>query len=43
MPKAVKKAVLAVFRDRGGLDEQGAEKLWDGMEREGRLVEETWG
>lgn len=43
MPKAVKKAVLAVFRDQGALDEAGAEKVWDAMEREGRLVEETWG
>ncbi|GAA5853371.1 hypothetical protein JCM9279_005769 [Rhodotorula babjevae] len=43
MPKAVKKAVLAVFRDQGALDEEGAEKVWDAMEREGRLVEETWG
>ena len=43
MPKAVKKALLAVFREMGALDEQEAERLWDGMEREGRLVEETWG
>ncbi|GAA5923352.1 hypothetical protein JCM3775_007512 [Rhodotorula graminis] len=43
MPKAVRKAVLTVFRDQGGLDDEGAERAWDTMEREGRLVEETWG
>lgn len=43
MPKAVKKAFLGVFRGEGELDEAGAEALWDKLDREGRLVEETWG
>ncbi|GAA6005265.1 NAPDH-dependent diflavin reductase [Rhodotorula paludigena] len=43
MPKAVKKAMLAVVRDKGGMSEEEAEKYWDALERCGRLVEETWG
>ncbi|KAM0745689.1 NADPH dependent diflavin oxidoreductase 1 [Meredithblackwellia eburnea MCA 4105] len=43
MPKSVKKAFLSVFRSEGSLDEAGAEAFWDRLEREGRLVEETWG
>lgn len=43
MPKAVKKAVLAVMTSEGTLDEKAAETLWDKLEREGRIVEETWG
>lgn len=43
MPKAVKKAMLAVVRDKGGMSEEDAEKYWDALERCGRLVEETWG
>ena len=43
MPKSVKKALLVVFREQGQLDEDGAEKLWDRLDRGGRIVEETWG
>jgi hypothetical protein len=49
MPKAVKKAILRVFADKGGLwvnaDGTGgaAERRWEDLEREGRIVEETWG
>lgn len=44
MPKAVKKAMLGVFQREGGMaDEQEAERYWERLEREGRLVEETWG
>ncbi|KAL8291429.1 hypothetical protein RQP46_002407 [Phenoliferia psychrophenolica] len=43
MPKSVKKAMLVVFREQGQLDEGGAEKLWDKLDRDGRIVEETWG
>ncbi|GAA5858680.1 hypothetical protein JCM8547_001418 [Rhodosporidiobolus lusitaniae] len=49
MPKAVKKAILQIFADHGGLwvnsDGTGgaAERKWDELERQGRIVEETWG
>ncbi|BGP19975.1 hypothetical protein JCM10213_006752 [Rhodosporidiobolus nylandii] len=49
MPKAVKKAMLRVFASEGGLwvNEDGtggeAERYWERLEREGRVVEETWG
>lgn len=43
MPKSVKKALLAVFRSQGVLDEPKAEDVWDSLDREGRIVEETWG
>lgn len=43
MPKAVKKAVLLVFSSQGGLAEDAAQLLWDRLEKEGRIVEETWG
>ncbi|GAA5905511.1 hypothetical protein JCM6882_004772 [Rhodosporidiobolus microsporus] len=49
MPKAVKKAILRVFASEGGLwvnaDGTGgaAERHWDTLERQGRIVEETWG
>lgn len=43
MPKAVKKAMLAVFRQEGALGDEDADRYWDALERQGRLVEETWG
>ncbi|KAI5477463.1 NADPH-dependent diflavin oxidoreductase 1 [Pseudohyphozyma bogoriensis] len=44
MPKAVKKAFLAIFSTEGGLSGEGeAEKKWEALEKEGRIVEETWG
>ncbi|GAA5973540.1 hypothetical protein JCM11641_007108 [Rhodosporidiobolus odoratus] len=49
MPKAVKKAILRVFASEGGMwvnaDGTGgeAERYWERLEREGRIVEETWG
>lgn len=43
MPKAVKKALLAVFASEGGLDSAAAEQYWDELEKAGRIVEETWG
>ncbi|GAA5862718.1 hypothetical protein JCM3774_001895 [Rhodotorula dairenensis] len=44
MPKAVKKALLGVFRSQGALsDEATAEALWERLEKEGRIIEETWG
>ncbi|KWU44309.1 riboflavin synthase domain-like protein [Rhodotorula sp. JG-1b] len=44
MPKAVKKALLAVFKSEGKLaDDAAAETLWEQLEKEGRITEETWG
>jgi sulfite reductase alpha subunit-like flavoprotein len=43
MPKAVKKALLAIFESEGGLDAEAAEKHWESLEKAGRIVEETWG
>ncbi|GAA5961572.1 hypothetical protein JCM8115_006723 [Rhodotorula mucilaginosa] len=44
MPKAVKKALLAVFQAEGKLDDDAAaEMLWEQLEKEGRIIEETWG
>lgn len=44
MPKAVKKALLAVFRSEGSMTlDSEVEALWDQLEKEGRIVEETWG
>lgn len=44
MPKAVKKALLGVFRLEGQLsDDAAAEALWERLEKEGKIVEETWG
>lgn len=44
MPKAVKKALLAVFRSEGSMaDEAAAEAFWEQLDRQGRIVEETWG
>lgn len=43
MPKAVKKALLAVFASEGGLGPDEAEQYWELLEKEGRIVEETWG
>lgn len=43
MPKAVKKAFAAVFEKEGSMKEGSGEKYWDKLEKEGRVVEETWG
>ncbi|GAA5989837.1 hypothetical protein JCM10908_002340 [Rhodotorula pacifica] len=44
MPKAVKKALLAVFKSQGHFaDDAAAENKWEQLEREGRIIEETWG
>ncbi|GAA6017924.1 hypothetical protein JCM8202_006200 [Rhodotorula sphaerocarpa] len=44
MPKAVKKALLAVFRSEGSMaDAAAAEAFWEQLDRQGRIVEETWG
>lgn len=44
MPKAVKKALLKVFVSQGAMsDEDEAERFWDSLEKQGRIVEETWG
>lgn len=44
MPKAVKKVLLAVFKLEGKLsDDAAAETLWEQLEKEGRIIEETWG
>ena len=42
MPKAVRAALVDVFRECGGMDEGGAEEWLEGMEREGRYKQETW-
>ncbi|KAK4052863.1 NAPDH-dependent diflavin reductase [Microbotryomycetes sp. JL221] len=43
MPKAVKKSLLAVFSTEGDLRPAEAEALWDQLERDNRVREETWG
>lgn len=43
MPKAVKKSFLSIFATEGGMDEEVAEAYWELLEKEGRIVEETWG
>ncbi|GAA5821634.1 hypothetical protein JCM10212_000019 [Sporobolomyces blumeae] len=43
MPRAVKKCVLSIFRETSALDEAGAERRWDELERAGRIREEVWG
>lgn len=44
MPKAVKKSFLAVFATEGGMvAPEAGELYWDTLEKEGRIVEETWG
>ena len=42
MPKAVRAALVDVFRERGGMDESEAEEFLARMEREGRYKQETW-
>ena len=42
MPKAVRAALVDVFRERGEMDEGEAEGFLAGMEREGRYRQETW-
>ena len=42
MPKAVRAALVDVFRECGGLDEGDAERVLKGMEKEGRYKQETW-
>ena len=42
MPKAVRAALVDVFRECGGLDDGGAERVLEGMEKEGRYKQETW-
>lgn len=43
MPKSVKKAILVIFEKEGGLIGLDGEKKWESMEKEGRILEETWG
>lgn len=43
MPKAVRKAFAAVFEEEGAMAEGIGEKYWDELEKQGRIVEETWG
>ena len=42
MPKAVRAALVDVFRECGGLDEGDAEGVLAGMEKDGRYKQETW-
>ena len=42
MPKAVRAALVDVFRERGGMDQDDAEGFLQTMEREGRYKQETW-
>jgi len=42
MPVAVRKALVDVFRAEGGMGEEEAERVLEGMERRGRYVQETW-
>ena len=42
MPKAVRAALVDVFRECGGLDDGEAERVLEGMEKEGRYKQETW-
>lgn len=42
MPKAVRAALVDVFRERGGMDQEGAEGVLEAMEKEGRYKQETW-
>ncbi|KAM0793619.1 hypothetical protein ACM66B_001052 [Microbotryomycetes sp. NB124-2] len=43
MPKSVKKALLKVFVEEGKLSETRADELWDELDKQGRIREETWG
>lgn len=42
MPKAVRAVLVDVFRECGALDDRGAERVLEGMEKEGRYKQETW-
>lgn len=42
MPKAVRAALVDVFRERGGMDQKSAEAFLEAMEKEGRYKQETW-
>ena len=42
MPKAVRAALVDIFRECGGLDEGDAERVLEGLEKEGRYKQETW-
>jgi sulfite reductase alpha subunit-like flavoprotein len=44
MPKAVKKAFLSIFVSEGKLSSpEEQERYWEVLEKDGRVVEETWG
>lgn len=42
MPKAVRAALVDVFRERGGMDQKDADGVLEAMEKEGRYKQETW-
>lgn len=42
MPKAVRAALVDVFRERGGMDQKDAQGFLEAMEKEGRYKQETW-
>ncbi len=42
MPRAVRTALVDVFRERGGKDQKDAESYLESMEKEGRYKQETW-
>ena len=42
MPKAIRTALVDVFRERGGIDQKDAEGFLEAMEKEGRYKQETW-
>ena len=42
MPKAVRAALVDVFRECGGMDHKDAEGCLEAMEKEGRYKQETW-
>ena len=42
MPKAVRTALIDVFKEEGHIDERVAESLLERMEKDGRYQQETW-
>lgn len=42
MPKAVRAALVDVFRECGGMEQRDAEGFLEAMEKEGRYKQETW-
>ena len=42
MPQAVRTALIDVFRECGSMDQDGAAKYLEDMEKEGRYKQETW-